>query len=204
LQQPRHGTGQVGADTVGPLHAAKERQTSDDWVVLPMSSDVPVFTNLTALAVSTAQKFATRQRGSHRAKAEYDIPSGSIRPETFTAHLFTRWTDTLILNLSLLLLRQRLGCGGLVALLAERLGRVRPSNVRFAQSLVTSISKRVFGANYAASVISAVDRGILLTKIKRYMCLNWSDFEPCASEELKRAISAQAPHSPIRLLQVML
>ena len=172
-----------------------------------MSSDVTVFNNHTALAVSTAQKFATRQRGSRRGEAESEIPSGRIRPETFTAHLFTRSKDArskdaLILNLSLLLLRQRLGGGGLVALLAERLGRVRSSNVRFTQSLVTSIpvSKRVFGAN----VISAVERGMILTKIRRYMCLNWSDFEPCASEELKRAISAQAPYSPIRLLQVML
>ncbi len=158
-----------------------------------------MFNNHTALAVSTAQKFATRQRGSRRAEAKSEIPSGSIRPETFTAHVFTRSKDALILNLSLLLLRQRLGGGGLVALLAARLGRVRSSNVRFTQSLVTSISKRVFGAN----VISAVERGMILTKIKRYVCLNWSDFEPCASDELKRAMNAQPPYSPMRLLQVM-
>ncbi len=159
-----------------------------------MNSDLTVFNNDTALAVSTAQKFATRQHGSRRANGQSEISSGSIVAEIFTAHLSTRSANPLILNpkpLSLLLLRQRLGGGGLVALLAKRLVCTRSS--------IVSIPKRVFGAE----AVSAIVHGMHLTNIKRYICLNWSDFESWASDELKRAISSQPPKNfSTRSLQV--
>ena len=162
-----HGAGVSDHDDMQPRQKSS-RTESPGWGHL-IRSEFSMFHDI-AIAVSTGQNFATNQ-----------LDSRSIGSEACAAHLFTRSTDTPILNLVLTLLRQRLGGSDLIALFAERLGHIRSSNITLgSRSLATLIARRVFGVN----LLRALEQGMLV--------------------EIKRAISAQTPNSFMRSLQVML
>lgn len=168
-----HGAGVSDNDDMQPRQKSS-RTESPGWGhledLLIRSEFRPSMFHDIATAVSTGQKFATNQ-----------LDSRSIGSEACAAHLFTRSTDTPILNLVLTLLQQRLGGSDLIALFAERLGHIRSSNITHgSRSLATLIARRVFGVN----LLRAIEQGMLV--------------------EIKRAISAQTPNSFMRSLQVML